>query len=281
VEPSWSDLRFLEALARTGSARAAGRDLGVAPSTIYRRIAALEQTVGFPCLDRGQGVTPAGRELAALARATSDSLDEIARRARERRTEVRGTVTLTTIDGFAPLLAAPLAEMSAVYPSLRVDVQVLEGGGPSLSRRQAEVGITLIQAPPAALVRRRLFAVEWAIYGARSVAADPASARWVVLARPHDKSWLGAWEAKHVPAARIAGATASRRLLVDLVAAGMGLGLLPRRLAKDHPGLVEVTMHKTSVAALTRPAWLVFHPELRRDARVVALVDKLAAHLTG
>jgi DNA-binding transcriptional LysR family regulator len=80
VDASWSDLRFLEALARTGSARAAGRDLGVAPSTIYRRIAALEQSVGFPCLGRGRGITPSGRELAELARTTGDSLQDIARR---------------------------------------------------------------------------------------------------------------------------------------------------------------------------------------------------------
>jgi len=114
---SWDDLRHLEALERLGSASAAGRELDVAPSTVYRRIAALEKAVGFTCFLRGKGVTQAGRELARLARSTAVALTGIAQRTREQREEARGTVTLTTIDGFAPLLVAPLNALAATCPA--------------------------------------------------------------------------------------------------------------------------------------------------------------------
>ncbi|APR79630.1 Transcriptional regulator, LysR family protein [Minicystis rosea] len=275
---SWDDLRYLEALDRLGAATAVGRELGVAPSTVYRRITALEQSVGFACLARGRGITAAGRELASLARSTGVALSGIARRAREQREEVRGTATITTIDGFAPLLVAPLAELAATCPHLRVDVHISDTGL-SLRKHQAEIGISLLEKPHATLVGRKLFPVRFAVYGTRALAADPEEARWITLGAPLHTSWLGQWESAHVPRNRIALATASRRLVVDLVAAGAGIGLLPSRLAALHPDLVEIPSYSASTAALTRPAWILTHPDVHRDARVSVVMKLVTEHL--
>ncbi|MGZ3420094.1 MAG: LysR family transcriptional regulator [Polyangiales bacterium] len=273
---SWDDLRHLEALERLGSATAAGRELGVAASTIYRRVAGLEAAVGFVCLVRGKGVTPAGRELAALARTTGVALSGIARRALEQRDEVRGSVTLTTIDGFAPLLVAPLAALAASHPRLRVDVHISDAGL-SLRRRQAEVGLSLLETPPPVLVGRKLFAVRFGVYGTKDLAQAPERARWVTLGAPLHTSWLGRWESEHVPKDKIAVATASRRLLVDLVSSGAGIGLLPVPLAD--PNLVEIKSFSAKTTELTRTAWLLTHPDVRDDARVRAVMKTLATHL--
>ncbi|HTJ81408.1 MAG TPA: LysR family transcriptional regulator [Polyangiaceae bacterium] len=279
MHSSWADLRYLESLERLRSARAAGRELGVAASTVYRRIAALEDALALRCLERGRGLTDAGRELARLARSTGASLDEIVRRGRVAKGEVRGKIVLSTIDGFSQLVAEPLGALAREYPLLSVEVHVSEGAGPSIRKRQAEVGLTVVEDVPATLVGRKLFAVQWAVYGAARNTPNPATARWVVLGDPYRTTWLGEWEAKHVPADRVALVTSSRRLLVDLVASGAGLGLLPRRLADDDPRLVEVVFQPKSLPALTRTARLVWHPELRDDARVVALVRALTKSL--
>lgn len=275
---SWDDLRHLEALERLGSASAAARELGVAASTVYRRVAALEQAVGFACLVRGKGITTAGRELAALARSTGASLQSIAQRARTQRAEVRGEITLTTLDGFAPLLMAPLAELSASHPNLHVDVHISDTGL-SLRKNQAELGLSLVEKPPGTLIGRKLFTIGFAVYGTRARVAEIERARWVVLGAPLENSWVGLWEAEHVPRGRIAASTASRRLFVDLVAAGVGLGLLPTLLADGHPELVELTAYRASTAALQRPAWLLYPPELRQDVRVAAVMKILSKHL--
>lgn len=275
---SLDDLRYLEAFERLGSATAAGRDLGVAASTVYRRIAALEQAVGFVCLERTRGITAAGRELAALARSTGASLAGIARRARDRREEVRGTITVTTIDGFGPLLVAPIAALAAAFPLLRVDVHISDAGL-SVRKGQAEIGLGLLANPPNTLVGRKLFPVQFGVFGTRALAAEPEHARWLVLGAPLHTTWLGQWEREHVPRDRIAFATPSRRLLVDLTAAGVGLNLMPARLAAEHPELVELKQFRAATAALTRPAWILTHPDLRKDARVSAVMKTLARHL--
>lgn len=275
--PSLDDLLHLEALERLRSAKAAGRALGVDSSTVYRRVAALEQALGVRCLSRGNGLTDAGRELAAFGRETKSRLLGMARQRRDRDQAVAGTVTLTSLDGFAPLLVAPLAELAARHPALTVIVHISDRGL-SLRRREAHLALSTTPKPPEHLVGRRLFSVQYAVFGRPELAQSGVSAPWVVLGAPIDRSPEGEWERAHVPdgAARIV--TPSRRLFVDLVAAGVGLGLLPRKLAAAHPDLVEATNHKSGLAALRRPAWALTHPELAGDARVSALMDVLARH---
>lgn len=280
MRPSLDDLRYLEALDRLRTATAAGRDLGVAPSTVYRRIAALEREVGFPCLARTRGITPAGRELAQLARTTIVTLAEIGRRARLQRESLTGTITLTTIDGFVPLLVKPLAALAARYPLLRVDVHVSEAGL-SLRRQEADLGLALLDRPPPVLVGRKLFPVPFGVFGTHELAADPDRARWVVLGPPSHTSWLGRWERAHVPRDRIALATPSRRLLVDLISQGVGIGLMASRLAVDRPELVELRTYRAATAPLAVSAWLLAHPDRRRDPRIALVMKELARMLAG
>lgn len=275
---SWDDLRYLEAFDRLGNARNAGRELGVAPSTVYRRIAELEAAVGFTCLTRGEGLTPRGEELAAIGRETAGALLAVERRARDARDAVRGSVSLTTIDGFAPLLAEPLGELARSAPQLRVDVQISDLGA-SIRKRHAEVGLSILDRPPETLVGRRLFPVRFSVFAHRSLQNRTATARWIVVGRPLHTTWLAAWENKHVPAERVAVSTASRRLHDDLIAQGAGIGLMPVRLAEAYPELVEVTSFRAATQPLTRWAWVLTHEGFRRDPRVTAVMGALATHL--
>ena len=120
----WDALAHLEAVERLGTAAAAGRELGVAASTVYRRIAALEASLGLRCFVPGEGVTAVARELASLARETAAGVVAIRRRAREDHGVVRGRVRLTTVDGFMPLLVEPLTALAARHPELELDVLV-------------------------------------------------------------------------------------------------------------------------------------------------------------
>lgn len=66
----WDDLRFFLALARTGSLSAAARDLRVAQSTVGRRLASLEASLGVRLLNRtpdGYLPTLAGEEVRVQA----------------------------------------------------------------------------------------------------------------------------------------------------------------------------------------------------------------------
>ena len=68
----WDDLRLFLATARSGSARGAGIDLGLAHSTVARRIEEFEARLGTTLFDRiasGYAITPIGERLRARAEA--------------------------------------------------------------------------------------------------------------------------------------------------------------------------------------------------------------------
>src|SRR5688500_170580 len=66
----WDDARFFLAIARAGSVSGAGRNLRVQQSTVSRRLAGLEETLGARLFERtpdGYILTPAGESLHARA----------------------------------------------------------------------------------------------------------------------------------------------------------------------------------------------------------------------
>src|SRR5262245_2596305 len=66
----WNDLRYFLAVARDGSIGAAARRLGVDPSTVQRRLRALEQATGRSLVERkghGYTLTKEGNELVSQA----------------------------------------------------------------------------------------------------------------------------------------------------------------------------------------------------------------------
>lgn len=281
AEPSWDDLRLLECLDRLGSAGAASRELGVAPSTLYRRIAALEETIGVVCWSQREGGTTAvGRELVDLARKTRASLGRVLHHATDDRASIRGKLTITTLDGFAPLLEAPLADIARTHPELELVLDV-SARGSSIRKGEADIALTSVSSPPRQLVGRRLFTADCGVYGTPEHAEAWEDAPWVVLGPPLDASPLGRWERRQAKRSRIAVATASRLTLNRLVAAGVGIGAIPHLLAREHPGLVEVEALRSGSPDLRLPVWLLTHAELKSTAAVKAVMTALGEALVA
>src|SRR5690242_13276986 len=100
----WNDLRYFLAVANEGSTLSAGRSLRVSQTTVARRIAALEEEVGFPLFEKrqsGYSLTPVGEELLGRAseveRAATGFTDAAAAQSRN----FTGTVKLTTEEVYA------------------------------------------------------------------------------------------------------------------------------------------------------------------------------------
>lgn len=270
----WDDVRYLEAIERTGSVADAARELGVSVSTVYRRVAALESDAGYLCLVRGPGpavLTEPGLALALVGRRTRKALSEASGAVRARETEIAGEVSLTTVDALLPFLLDPIAELTARYP-----VQVtlhLGDSGPSVRDREVDVAIGIMRRPPPGCWGRRIRRIPSGVFGTREAIARKPAPRWVVRALSERHSPESAWEREH---ATDVAARASFGEMVALVARGIGLGLMPAMIAALHPQLVEVTSYRASLAALDRTAWLLTHPDQRKTPRVVALMNALA-----
>ncbi len=79
---NWDDFRLLLAVARSGSASGAGRNLGINQSTVSRRISALEQRVEvrlFEPLPSGLALTAAGEEVLAAAERMEREVEQLDR----------------------------------------------------------------------------------------------------------------------------------------------------------------------------------------------------------
>ena len=132
-----NDLRLFVHVVDSGGLARAARALGVAPSHVSRRLAALEQRLGLRLVERNAkrfSVTESGREiyrhcldLAASARAAEDRVEQHAR-------EPSGRVRLSTSIAFGQVvLPAILARFVERFPNVRVAVEVANRASDSIN----------------------------------------------------------------------------------------------------------------------------------------------------
>lgn len=121
-----SDLRVFEAVARLGGINRAARELNTVQSNVTNRIRILEQgldTSLFERKSRGVTLTPAGQRLLPYAHRVLNLLEE-ARRAVVDEGIPRGPLALGSLETTAALHIAPfLAEYVATYPEVEVSLR--------------------------------------------------------------------------------------------------------------------------------------------------------------
>src|SRR4051812_33121919 len=100
----WSELQLLVAVRDAGSMLRAARRLGLAASTVSRRIAALERAAGVSLIERGPGGIRMAAAGVGLADCGAELELQVSRALRELPRPggtVTGTVRISAGDGFA------------------------------------------------------------------------------------------------------------------------------------------------------------------------------------
>lgn len=279
---SWEDLRVVAAVAEAGSLPAAAGRLGLDHSTVFRRLARIETALGLVLFERrreGFAATAAGEEIVALARRLDDDVTAVTRRLAGRAPTPSGEVRVTTADSLLVHLLTPLfARFRTHCPDVRLDVVI---GNPSLnlSKRDADVAIRAGDDPPSTLIGRRVARIAWALYGRRDDstadgdAATAADRPWVALGDDLAAMKVARFPAETEPPRRVVYRTNSVLALAEAVEAGIGIGHLPCFVGDVRPDLVRLAAPEPHFAA---DLWLLTHPDLRKAARVRALLDFLA-----
>ncbi len=133
-----TDYNFISAfiaVVREGSFGAAARALRIEKSTLSRRVAALEESLGFPLLrrtTRKMTLTDEGRHYFTAIEPAWGSIESATHALRENRQSsatspatITGTVRLTAPVIFGQtLLVKPIAEFCAAYPQIRVEILI-------------------------------------------------------------------------------------------------------------------------------------------------------------
>lgn len=284
----WDDLRYVLAIARDGTLLRAAQILGVAHTTVGRRLLRLEDELGVRLFDRtpeGYVPTAAGEDLAEVAERMESDVLAVEGRVLGRDAHLRGRLRVSTGDLFFHVFARDFVAFKERYPS--VDLTVHATSDPvSLTRREADVVLRLSDAPPDNLVGRDLGFVQFGVYaspGLIDAAGEDAPLSdypWIGWDERLDRRWFDAWLADNAPGADIVlRLSHDFRLMAQAIRSDIGVQILPCFFADPDP-----TLHR--IAPLEEMfrlrLWLLTLPELRTNSRVrvfmTHMADALAAH---
>jgi DNA-binding transcriptional LysR family regulator len=284
--PSWDDLRMLLAVHRDKSFLAAGKTLGVAASTVARRIDTLERTVGRPVVHRttdGARLDPDALRLVALAEELELGLASLVRDGRE--TPASGTVRVSLAEGFIRPAVGILSRLRVKHPELHIEL-ISESRLADLGRGEADIGLRIVRSTSPALISKLIGRaaiglvasreyVERRLPGAKLPRSSAGTQDFVGLDSSLDRlpqqKWLYAYGAERF-VFRSNSATAIEHALL----AGMGVGLMSEAQAKAFPGLVLLDLEDSPPHV---DVYLAFHKDAKKVPRVRTVVKELEAEI--
>ncbi len=281
-ELDWDDLRYLLLIGRGGNLSAAARRAGVNQTTVARRLAAAETALGARLFDRIEGgfhPTAAGVVALAHAERVERELGELRREIGGVDLAAAGTVRVTAVPILVNHLLVPgLAAFRRRFPKIELEL-VAEPRGLSLGKREADIALRLARPQQGAALTRRLGQLDYAVFAARDASAELP---WITyegdLAHLPQARWM-AREARGAGPAMLRFNDAEA--ILQAVLCGLGRSLLPSFLAAIEPRLQRQGKNHP---VLSREIWLLVHPELRRLARIEAVIswlEEIVATLSG
>lgn len=281
---NWDDLRIFLAVARAGQILGAARRLGLNHATVSRRVASLEQELGaklFRRLTTGSELTAAGTRLLGVAERME--ADMIAARAEVvGDEEVSGTVRIGAPDGFGVTFLAPrLGALTQQHRKLAIQLVPVPRSF-SLSRREADIAITVERPAEGRLVAGKLVDYSLGLYASRAYAeayglpegrAELPAHRLVGYVPDLVISPSLDYAGEFAPSWETGFAISSALGQVEAVRSGAGIGVLHAFIARAYPELVPVT----SIPPIRRAYWLVYHESVRPMRRVQTVASFIAA----
>jgi DNA-binding transcriptional LysR family regulator len=260
---NWDDLRFVLAVAETGSVSAAARQLGVNHATVLRRIAAFEAAEGAPTFDRtaqDYSVPPDRLRVIEAAREAAAAFAAVGRTIRGAGSALVGTIRVTSTDSLcASILPLVLAELQAQARGLMVEL-ISNNHHVDLARMDADITVRPAPRLPDDLRGEVAGAMAFAAYAP----AGQATEEWLLPTGMLVRSPISAWMAANVAPDRIRPGADSFVILREMVAAGLGRAVLPAVLAAGDPRLLRLPdLPPTSV-----PIWVASHVDLAEAPRL-------------
>lgn len=277
---AWDDLRIFLALAQSHSTRQAALRIGVNASTISRKLAALEETLGARLVERhpdGLKLTKAGADVVDAALQMNEQVRSLAQRVAGADRRLVGIVRVCAPEILAPSIARALVPMLAEHGELQVDLRV-DDQLVDLSRHETDLAVRVSDTPPPDCIGRKLGRANVGIYASEDYWAKHPFAltderhRWIEWPSYVKRKAAYAWLEREVPAHRVVVHASSSQAVAASVAGGLGLALLTHVHARQYTTLVS---RWALPDACGTDVWALTHRETSRNARVRAVLAAL------
>jgi len=275
---NWTDLSYLVALARAGRLNLASERLKVDATTISRRIATLERTLGARLFEREKGsftLTAAGQKVALRSERVEFEIDEIKREVAGVDAEVSGLVRVTAPPWMVSHVLLPsLTKLQEKHNDLTLEL-IAEARNVDVARRDADIAVRMSRpVKEQRAVARRLTTLDFAVYG--PAGADARRLRWISfesnMAGLPQSTWI-ADAMRSERAVQPALLVNDSAIALHAIAAGIGKSILPCILGDRALGVVRLSGRPI----LSRDVWLMTHPELRNLSRIRVVHNWLEA----
>jgi molybdate transport repressor ModE-like protein len=272
----WDRIRIFLAVARSGQILGAARQLGVNHATVGRQLSALEEDLGAPLVERqtnGCVLTPAGEVLMRHAERVESELLQAGTRISGGTESLNGTVRVGAPDGLGNyFLSRTLGGLAALHPDLTIQLVPLPRTF-SLSRREADIVVTLDRPKQGRLIVRKLTDYSLSVYASADYpgrhgpirSADDLDGHLFVThvedfvySRALDYAVeLGKRMKRHYECGSVVAQ-------MEAVRAGHGIGILHDYAAVQYPELTRLLPE----LRFTRTYWLMSHPDTHGTRRV-------------
>ncbi|MEL6571813.1 MAG: LysR family transcriptional regulator [Pseudomonadota bacterium] len=275
----WDQMRVLLAVHREGSLRKAALALNVNHATISRALQSAEDSLGTRLFDRsarGLKLTQPGEVLLPHAEEMERQAFEIQRRIGGMDSEPCGSVRVSMPLSFVQsFFVEILADFSKAYPDIEIEV-IATNRISDLNRQEADVSIRAAFKIDEDLVGRRLADYVVAAFAAPDylerhpnlAETGGVGAHWIGWG--NDSNWIAATP---LPYARPRHSLPDIFMQTAAAEKGLGMAWVPAFLGDTVSGLVRVPRVPVEPS---RSLWVLLHGDLRRTAKVRAVVDFVA-----
>ncbi|MAZ02634.1 MAG: LysR family transcriptional regulator [Sneathiella sp.] len=281
----WNDIRFFLELSRKGRLTEVAKALKVDHTTVSRRVLALEEKLDaklFEATPRGFVLTQAGERLLPQAEAMESASAAIQDSVGGENQTLTGTVRLGVPEGFgSQFLAMELTAFRQIHPEIELEF-VANDRFVSLSKREADLSITLARPKSGRLISRKLTDYRLRLYASREYLAKHGPILSINDLKDHnfisyidelvpDPQLL--YLSDIIANPNVTLKSSSIVLQFQATLAGAGLSILHCFVADDYPDLVCLLPEEVEIK---RTYWLNTPEDIHDLARIKAVSQFLS-----
>ena len=290
IVDTWDEIRTAYQVARLGTVSGAADVLGVHHATVIRHIDALEKRLGTKLFQRhARGYTPteSGRELLKVAQTTEEQFGQLVSRIKGQGETVTGELVITSISGISKILTPVFAAFQQAHPGVMIrfisDMRLFR-----LDYGEAHIAIRAGSTPqepdnvvqPLAQMQVGLYAAQSYIqrHGHPTGPTDFVGHRFIGPDNPDNRAPFYRWLRDHVPHEGFVYRMTEPEANDEALRAGLGIGFIDRRSARDDPTLIEIM---PAIPEWETQLWIVTHVDLHRSLKVQSFLAILKQHAQG